>query len=122
VQQKNPWALRDMAERLLEAHQRGMWENVDQAMLDQLRSLSLEAEAEIEGRLGKYGWIVRQLVFCKLYWYVSDQLTGDYQPIDSQNFVVSGSEKQVCMAPIYCKLRQIPKSISPRVGITDCIL
>ena len=27
-----------------------------------------------------------------LYWYVSDQLTGDYQPIDSQNFVVSGSE------------------------------
>ena len=52
VQQKNPWALRDMAERLLEAHQRGMWENVDQTMLDQLRSLSLEAEAEIEGRLG----------------------------------------------------------------------
>ena len=55
VQQKNPWALRDMAERLLEAHQRGMWENVDQAMLDQLRSLSLEAEAEIEGRLGSMG-------------------------------------------------------------------
>ncbi len=52
VQQKNPWALRDMAERLLEAHQRGLWENVDQTMLDQLRSLSLEAEAEIEGRLG----------------------------------------------------------------------
>ncbi|PZV17512.1 MAG: cobaltochelatase subunit CobN [Leptolyngbya sp.] len=52
VQEKNPWALRDMAERLLEAHQRGMWENVDQTMLDQLRSLSLEAEAEIEGRLG----------------------------------------------------------------------
>lgn len=52
VQQKNPWALRDMAERLLEAHQRGMWENVDQKMLDQLRSLSLEAEAAIEGRLG----------------------------------------------------------------------
>lgn len=25
VQQKNPWALRDMAERLLEAHQRGLW-------------------------------------------------------------------------------------------------
>jgi cobaltochelatase CobN len=55
VQQKNPWALRDMAERLLEAHQRGMWENVDQAMLDQLRSLSLEAEADIEGRLGNMG-------------------------------------------------------------------
>ncbi|HIK46070.1 MAG TPA: cobaltochelatase subunit CobN, partial [Leptolyngbyaceae cyanobacterium M65_K2018_010] len=25
VQQANPWALRDMAERLLEAHQRGLW-------------------------------------------------------------------------------------------------
>ncbi|MBM0741287.1 cobaltochelatase subunit CobN [Phormidium sp. CLA17] len=55
VQQKNPWALRDITERLLEAHQRGMWENVDQTMLDQLRSLSLEAEAEIEGRLGSIG-------------------------------------------------------------------
>jgi cobaltochelatase CobN len=53
VQAKNPWALRDMAERLLEAQQRGMWENVDQALLDRLRSLSLEAEAEIEGRLGE---------------------------------------------------------------------
>lgn len=52
VQQKNPWALRDMAERLLEAHQRGLWGNVNQQLLDQLRSLSLEAEAEIEGRLG----------------------------------------------------------------------
>jgi cobaltochelatase CobN len=53
VQAKNPWALRDMAERLLEAQQRGMWENVDQALLDRLRSLSLEAEAKIEGRLGE---------------------------------------------------------------------
>lgn len=53
VQQKNPWALRDMAERLLEANQRGLWENVSQKMLDQLRSLSLEAEAEIEGKLGR---------------------------------------------------------------------
>jgi len=53
VQAKNPWALRDMAERLLEAQQRGMWEKVDQSLLDRLRSLSLEAEAEIEGRLGE---------------------------------------------------------------------
>jgi cobaltochelatase CobN len=52
VQEKNPWALRDMAERLLEAHQRGLWETVDQPMLDHLRSLSLEAEAKIEARLG----------------------------------------------------------------------
>ena len=27
IQQNNPWALRDMSERLLEAHQRGMWKN-----------------------------------------------------------------------------------------------
>ncbi len=53
VQQKNPWALRDMSERLLEAHQRGLWEHANQDLLDQLRSLSLEAEAEIEGRIGE---------------------------------------------------------------------
>jgi cobaltochelatase CobN len=52
IQQKNPWALRDMAERLLEAHQRGLWENAEQSLLDELRSLFLEAEAEIEGKLG----------------------------------------------------------------------
>ncbi|MEM9137268.1 MAG: cobaltochelatase subunit CobN, partial [Cyanobacteria bacterium P01_F01_bin.42] len=28
VREKNPWALRDMAERLLEAHQRGLWTDV----------------------------------------------------------------------------------------------
>ena len=49
IQQKNPWALRDMAERLLEAHQRGLWENVPSETLDQLRSLAHEAEAAIEG-------------------------------------------------------------------------
>jgi cobaltochelatase CobN len=52
VQQKNPWALRDMAERLLEAHQRGMWKDASSNLLEQLRSLSLEAEAEIEGHMG----------------------------------------------------------------------
>ncbi|HEY9646318.1 MAG TPA: cobaltochelatase subunit CobN [Chroococcidiopsis sp.] len=52
VQQKNPWALRDMAERLIEAHQRGLWQNGDPVLLDQLRSLCLEAEAQIEGRSG----------------------------------------------------------------------
>ncbi len=47
IQQKNPWALRDMAERLLEAHQRGMWQ-VDSQMVDKLRSLVHQAEAIIE--------------------------------------------------------------------------
>lgn len=48
VQQKNPWALRDMAERLLEAHQRGLWQGVEQEMLEDLRSLVHQAEAVIE--------------------------------------------------------------------------
>ncbi|HEY9698507.1 MAG TPA: cobaltochelatase subunit CobN [Trichocoleus sp.] len=52
IQQKNPWALRDMAERLLEAHQRGLWQDVAAETLDQLRSLTHEAEAAIEGHHG----------------------------------------------------------------------
>ncbi|MEO0868153.1 MAG: cobaltochelatase subunit CobN, partial [Cyanobacteria bacterium J06642_11] len=36
IQTHNPWALRDMSERLLEAHQRGLWQQVSPAMLDQL--------------------------------------------------------------------------------------
>lgn len=49
IQSKNPWALRDMAERLLEAHQRGLWESAAQEVLDQLRSLVHQAEGIIEG-------------------------------------------------------------------------
>jgi len=48
IQQKNPWALRDMAERLLEANQRGLWQNVDQEMVEELRGLVHQAEAVIE--------------------------------------------------------------------------
>jgi cobaltochelatase CobN len=48
VQQKNPWALRDMAERLLEAHQRGLWKAVEEGMVEDLRSLVHQAEAVIE--------------------------------------------------------------------------
>jgi cobaltochelatase CobN len=49
IQQKNPWALRDMAERLLEAHQRGLWKEVKGEILDGLRAIALQAEAVIEG-------------------------------------------------------------------------
>jgi cobaltochelatase CobN len=49
IQQKNPWALRDMAERLLEANQRGLWREVEREMLDRLRAIALQAEAVIEG-------------------------------------------------------------------------
>ncbi len=47
----NPWAARDIADRLLEAHQRGMWSGADSKMLDQLQEISLTMEAEVEGTL-----------------------------------------------------------------------
>lgn len=50
IQENNPWALRDMAERLLEARQRGLWESASQDILDKLRSIALEAEAVIESK------------------------------------------------------------------------
>lgn len=49
VQQVNPWALRDMAERLLEAHQRHLWTDADPNLLDQLRAIAHQAEGAIEG-------------------------------------------------------------------------
>ncbi|MBE9228656.1 cobaltochelatase subunit CobN [Phormidium sp. LEGE 05292] len=48
IEQKNPWALRDMAERLLEANQRGLWSNVDRTIIDKLRAIVHEAEGKIE--------------------------------------------------------------------------
>ncbi|MEG4804019.1 cobaltochelatase subunit CobN [Microcoleus sp. ARI1-B5] len=48
IQENNPWALRDMAERLLEARQRGLWQSADRDTLDKLRSIALQAEAVIE--------------------------------------------------------------------------
>ena len=38
-----------MAERLLEASQRGVWQEVSNEMLDDLRHIVNEAEGEIEG-------------------------------------------------------------------------
>ncbi|MCC0175440.1 cobaltochelatase subunit CobN [Waterburya agarophytonicola K14] len=48
IQHKNPWALRDMSERLLEAHQRGLWQNVDSQIIDDLKAIANQAEGEIE--------------------------------------------------------------------------
>jgi cobaltochelatase CobN len=48
IHNKNPWALRDIAERLLEAHKRGLWEDVNLETLENLRNLVHEAEAAIE--------------------------------------------------------------------------
>lgn len=50
IQEKNPWALRDIAERLLEAHQRGLWEKVDSSVLEKLRAIVHQAEGVIEGK------------------------------------------------------------------------
>ncbi|MEO1341076.1 MAG: cobaltochelatase subunit CobN, partial [Cyanobacteria bacterium J06635_13] len=48
IQTKNPWALRDMSERLLEAHQRGLWQNVEPQMIDNLKAIANQSEAVIE--------------------------------------------------------------------------
>ena len=48
LRQSNPWALRDMGERLLEAHHRGLWEGASAAQIERLRALVLESEALIE--------------------------------------------------------------------------
>jgi cobaltochelatase CobN len=48
IQQKNPWALRDMAERLIEASRRGLWQNVSEEMIDKLRAIAHQAEGLIE--------------------------------------------------------------------------
>ncbi|MBD2250476.1 cobaltochelatase subunit CobN [Nostoc parmelioides] len=50
IENKNPHALRDIAERLLEANQRGLWENVNIETLENLRNLVHQAEATIEAK------------------------------------------------------------------------
>ena len=45
----NPWALRRIAEKLLEAQQRGMWEAKDETLAE-LRKLYLSIEGELEER------------------------------------------------------------------------
>ena len=48
-QRSNPWALRSIAERLLEAHGRGLWHASPEALAT-LRSALLEAEGWEEDR------------------------------------------------------------------------
>lgn len=47
--ESNPWALHGMAERLLEAADRGMWSAPERATLDGLRNVLLETEGDLEG-------------------------------------------------------------------------
>ena len=51
TQQKNPWALRDMAERLLEAHQRGLWESAHRETIEKLKETVNYAEGVVEEKI-----------------------------------------------------------------------
>ena len=49
-EQSNPWALRAIAERLMEAADRQMWEDPPEEMLNELRRVYLRTEAILEDR------------------------------------------------------------------------
>ncbi|MBT3511371.1 MAG: cobaltochelatase subunit CobN [Nitrospina sp.] len=48
LREKNPWAIRAMGERLLEAANRGLWEKPDQDRLLEIESLVASVEGDIE--------------------------------------------------------------------------
>jgi cobaltochelatase CobN len=48
MEQSNPWALHGIAERLLEAAERALWEHPEPHTLDRLRQVYLETEGELE--------------------------------------------------------------------------
>jgi cobaltochelatase CobN len=49
MQESNPWALRAISERLLEAAERRLWSEPDPDVLDALRAAYLENEGILEG-------------------------------------------------------------------------
>ncbi|WP_312887047.1 cobaltochelatase subunit CobN [Actinocrinis puniceicyclus] len=49
MRRSNPWALRGVAERLLEAAERKLWSAPDPDTLDRLREVYLELEGDLEG-------------------------------------------------------------------------
>ncbi|OLB73646.1 MAG: cobaltochelatase subunit CobN [Actinobacteria bacterium 13_2_20CM_2_71_6] len=50
LEKSNPWALRGISERLLEAAERGLWAQPDSETLDRLRQAYLASESDLEGR------------------------------------------------------------------------
>ena len=50
LERSNPWALRPIADRLLEVAERGLWEHPDAATLEGLRDARLKAESFVEAR------------------------------------------------------------------------
>jgi cobaltochelatase CobN len=53
MERSNPWALRGIAERLLEAADRGLWESPDPKTLEQLRQVYLDMEGDLEASGGE---------------------------------------------------------------------
>ena len=51
MRQSNPWALRDIAGRLLEAASRGMWAEPSPDVIERLQAVYLELEGELEGEV-----------------------------------------------------------------------
>jgi cobaltochelatase CobN len=49
LRKSNPWALRGISERLLEAADRGLWADPAKDTLDQLRATYLDLEGDLEG-------------------------------------------------------------------------
>ncbi len=49
-EQSNPWALRTISERLLEAQQRGLWSDPDPNTVEALRQTLMKTDAMLEGR------------------------------------------------------------------------
>ncbi|HVQ90296.1 MAG TPA: cobaltochelatase subunit CobN [Mycobacteriales bacterium] len=52
MRRSNPWALRGIAARLLEAADRGLWAEPEQSTVDRLRATYLELEGDLEGAEG----------------------------------------------------------------------
>ncbi|HEY2705421.1 MAG TPA: cobaltochelatase subunit CobN [Candidatus Dormibacteraeota bacterium] len=48
VRRSNPWALKAMAEKLLEAAARGLWDDADDERLRRLRAVATEVDAQLE--------------------------------------------------------------------------
>ncbi|MBB6460350.1 cobaltochelatase subunit CobN [Flammeovirga kamogawensis] len=48
LEHHNPWAIKDMSERMLEAIQRGMWKDPSEAIIEKLEALYLKAEGALE--------------------------------------------------------------------------
>jgi len=57
LERSNPWALKDMAGRLLEAISRNLWESPSAELRQALQEIYLQTEAHLEGRTEKIGAI-----------------------------------------------------------------